>query len=89
MLSETEKLYTPIYQQGSDLLLGDVRHVEEHGPAPRLRQQVSGQTGFQETHKGIQNKKLIDIIFIGFIKLMNSIVLRALEVDFKQKPIFF
>ena len=37
--------------QGKDLLLWDVRHAQEHGPAPRVRQQVPRQAGLQEAHQ--------------------------------------
>ena len=41
-------VYSGAMLQGPHLLLGDVRHAEEHGPAPRVRQQVPGQTRLQE-----------------------------------------
>ena len=35
--------YVPTYVQGEDPLHGDVRHAEEHGSTPGLRQQVPRQ----------------------------------------------
>ena len=79
--------------QGSNLLLGDVRHVEEHGPAPRLREQVPGQTGFQETHQEIQNKRIsiyvsdspyiIDLIILVNYLVCKECVLSTVCVDFE------
>ena len=37
-------------RHGPHPFLRDVRHVEEHGPAPGVRVQVSRPSGLQETH---------------------------------------